>query len=90
MRYEARMRERTEELRRSGLLLDDPALLEVCEWLMDQYMGNGLMDYYGTKVSAALCGRFKRVYDPLVLDGWEPSEGAKALRAMCPEKEAEE
>lgn len=68
---------------------DDPALLEVCEWLMDQYMGNGLMDYYGTKVSAALCGRFKRVYDPLVLDGWEPSEGAKALRAMCPEEKKE-
>jgi len=68
---------------------DDPALLEVCEWLMDQYMGNGLMDYYGTKVNAALCGRFKRVYDPLVLDGWEPSEGAKALRAMCPEEKKE-
>ena len=68
---------------------DDPALLEVCEWLMDQYMGNGLMDYYGTKVSAALCGRFKRVYDPLVLDGWEPSENAKALRSMCPEEKEE-
>ena len=68
---------------------DDPALLEVCTWLMDQYMEYGLMGYYGTGVSKICSGRFERVYDALVLDGWEPSEGAKALRAMCPEEKKE-
>ena len=69
---------------------DDPALLEVCKWLMDQYIGNGIMDYRGTDTSAIGCEHFKRVYDALLLDGWEPSEAAQAIRAMCPEKEAEE
>lgn len=64
---------------------DDPSLLEVCEWLVRRHGSRGLLDYAGTDVSGYAAKQFREVYDALLLDGWHPSEGAQALRAMCPE-----
>lgn len=69
---------------------DDPSLLEVCKWLMNMHDIYGLLDYHGEDISEYSAKRFRRVYDALLLDGWKPDENAQALRAMCPETDAED
>lgn len=68
---------------------DDPSLLEVCRWLIDMH-SDGLLGYYGEEINEFCAERFRRVYDALVLDGWVPDDNAQALRAMCPETDAED
>lgn len=69
---------------------EDPSLMEVCCWLQLNHNAQGLLGWSGDKPASAFCADFVGVYDTLLLDGYKPSEGAAALRDMCPEKEAEE
>lgn len=69
---------------------EDPSLLEVCHWLRDMYSTDGLLGYHGKDISEYCADKFRCVYDALVLDGWKPDDSAQALRAMCPETDAED
>ena len=68
---------------------EDPSCLEVCSWLWSRHHDNGLMVYGSNNLSDYSARDFRTVYDTLLLDGWQPSEGAQALRALCPEEETE-
>lgn len=66
----------------------EPAILEVCTFLMLHFNRTGLIGYAGTSVTSYAAREFVVVYDALVADGWEPSEGARKLREMCPKEES--
>lgn len=66
---------------------EDPSLMEVCCWLQLNHNAQGLLGWSGDKPASAFCADFVGVYDTLLLDGYKPSEGAAALRDMCPDPE---
>ena len=68
---------------------EDPSLMEVCCWLQLNHNAQGLLGWSGDKPASAFCADFVGVYDTLLLDGYKPSEGAAALRDMCPDPEKE-
>lgn len=67
---------------------EDPSLNEVCAWFLTKHNSHGLMGWSGAEVEGFYCKQFAWLYDLLLEDGYEPSDGAKAIRAMC--KDAEE
>ena len=68
---------------------DDPSLLEVCAYLARVHRSNGLLGWDG-KVSGSSSEEFAGLYDALAKDACYMGDEAKALRAMCPETDAEE
>lgn len=68
---------------------DDPSLLEVCAYLARVCRSNGLLGWDG-KVSGSSSEEFAGLYDALAKDACHMGDEAKALRAMCPETDAED
>ena len=68
---------------------DDPSLLEVCAYLARVRRSNGLLGWDG-KVTGSSSEEFAGLYDALAKDGCHMGDEAKALRAMCPETDAED
>ena len=62
---------------------EEPSLNEVCAWFLRKRGNYGLMGWSGTEAQEYASGQFAHAYDLLLEDGYEPSEGAKAIRAMC-------
>lgn len=69
---------------------EDPSLTEVCEWLVWRHNSGGILGWSGAEPDERCSHDFMAVYDALLLDGWHPSDGAQAIRAMCPETSQEE